>query len=120
MTAHTRPMTPKTGYRDISPTAIGLLAVLMAGLGLIVEFRPTSINSGNPTLYIGFVLAVGATILAMGTRLRVLFRLFTLAVLALCLINLVQRSNDLHTQRLQWQQQVHAGVTKLKNELPNH
>ena len=117
MTSHARPIAPKVRRRDISPTAIGLLAVLMAGLGLITELQPTSVTGGNPTLYIGFVLAVGATILAMGARLRLLFRLFTVAILALCLINVVERSNELHTQRLQWQERVHTGVTNLRNEL---
>ncbi|MDQ1719822.1 MAG: hypothetical protein QOE89_3775 [Pseudonocardiales bacterium] len=110
---------PRRTSRDISPASIGLLALLLAGLGLAIEVQPISLTSGTRSLYLGFTVAAGAVVLAIGAHLRLWLRLFTLAVLGLCLVTLITRSADLQKQRDQWQHRLNTVTTDLRNELPH-
>lgn len=120
MTTHrvTTASPPRGASHDISPTSIGLLALLLAGLGLVIEIQPISLTSGTRSLYLGFAVAAGAVVLAIGAHLRLWLRLFTLAVLSFCLLMLITRSADLQKQRDQWQHRLNTVTTDLRNELP--
>lgn len=102
--------------RDISPTAIGLLAVALSTSGLVIELFKANLG----VLFIGFTLATGGAILAVLGRLRRVIRLASLTVLVVCLVNLPLRTHELQAQRQQLQQQIHNGVSHIKNELPHH
>jgi hypothetical protein len=104
-------------HRDVRPVTVALLALGLAAFGLMIEIQPINVASTPVTLYLGATVAVGAAVLAMGLRVRLWLRLFTLAVVALCLFNLVDQSDQLSRQRQQWQQRIQTGTTDLKNEL---
>jgi len=83
---------------------LGIVALVLAVVGFVMQFQPVSLMTGAGVLWIGTVIAVAGVVVSFVFETRTVIKTVTVVLLVFCVTNVIYVEHQLDMKRQELQQ----------------